>query len=877
MGKTKTNIALCLWNAVKRGHHAFWHWYKSLYRGHAWYVKLLVALASLFVFSIIYALMVNVNFLWLFGKSPKLSTIMHPKTNNASYVISADGVVLSKYYNENRTPVKFEEINKDFFRALIDTEDERFFKHHGVDFGGLVGAAKDFVLHGRARGASTITQQLVKNMFQVRSQYSNGLLGKIPGVGLLVMKSKEWIFATEIEMFNSKQDILTMYANTVDFGNNAFGIKTAARTYYNTTPDSLTVDQCATLVGLLKATYYYNPRSHPANSLKRRNVVLLNMVTHGDLAQDEYNRLKNQPTALQFNPEQPNEGQALYFRDAVYQEMKPWCDNNDVDFYTDGLRIYTTLDTRIQHYAEEAVLEQMEDVQQHFEHRWGSDPCWVDDNGVIPDFDRQVAMRSDTYQVLKARYPNNEDSVWHYMNQPHKVKLFQYVRQGGKVVPGYREVEMSSMDSTRFMLHYMHAGMVAMDPHTGFVKAWVGDVDYNTWKYDKVVAMRQPGSTFKLFVYSAAMERGLTPCDRRRDDYIKLDVFNEEKDSMEQYTPHNANGRFSGEDMTLREAFVRSVNAVAVRVGTELGVEDGPDEVAEVASKMGILSPLVPNKAKHAKPSLCLGGMDVTLKEMVNAYCTVANQGTYHNPILVTRITRLNASGEEEELYNYQDHIDQHQAISERSAFYMQRMLMAGLTDAGSTTQPLNQYIGQYAAGTDFGGKTGTTNNHSDAWFMGVTPNLVAGMWVGGEYRCIHFTSSQGSGGKSALPAVGLFFEKLWGDPALRAQLQGHFPMVGADESTWATCGQVEEIDETDTVTDAYTPSDSLMLNGEEPADEDANADGEGNNPAPVEPGGDEQHHQQAAPAPESDAESRTKSSFGGGASQPKHASKPSL
>ena len=382
--------------AMGRGMRSFWRWYKSIYVGRPWYVKAFSAFASLVVFLVVYSVMVFFNVFWLFGKSPSISSIMNPKTSNASYVYSADGQLLCKFFDENRTPVKYEDISPLFFKALIDTEDERFYDHSGVDFTGMVGAAKDLVVHRRARGASTITQQLVKNMFKVRTEYSTGLLGKIPGLSIVIMKTKEILLAFAIEAKFSKEEIITMYANTVDFGNGAFGIKTAARTYYNTSPDSLSVDQSATLVGLLKATSSYNPKRNPKRSMGRRNVVLHNMVIHGDLDDATYQRLKTEPTALHFTVENATTGRAQYFRNAIDgdEQLKQWREEHNVNFYTDGLKIYTTLDSRMQQHAEDAVLEKMYEIQQRFNQRWGDDPCWVDEQGnEVPGFVESVAKK----------------------------------------------------------------------------------------------------------------------------------------------------------------------------------------------------------------------------------------------------------------------------------------------------------------------------------------------------------------------------------------------------------------------------------------------------------------------------------------------------
>ena len=820
--------------AMCRGIRAFWRWYKSIYVGRPWYVKAFSAFASLVVFLLVYSVMVFFNVFWLFGKSPSISSIMNPKTSNASYVYSADGQLLCKFFDENRSPVKYEEVSPLFFKALIDTEDERFYDHSGVDFAGMMGAAKDLVVHRRARGASTITQQLVKNMFKVRTEYSTGLLGKIPGLSIVIMKTKEILLAFAIEARFSKEEIITMYANTVDFGNGAYGIKTAARTYYNTSPDSLTVDQSATLVGLLKATSNYNPKRNPQRSMKRRNVVLHNMVLHGDLDNATFQRLKNEPTALHFTVENATTGRAQYFRNAIDgdEQLKQWREEHNVNFYTDGLKIYTTLDSRMQQHAEDAVLEKMYEIQQRFNQRWGDDPCWVDEQGnVVPGFVESVAKKTPYYNVLASRYPNHPDSVTYYMNQKREMRMFKYEKRDGKVVASSQIMNISPMDSVAYMLHFMHAGLVAMDPRTGFVKAWVGDIDYKTWQYDKVTSMRQSGSTFKLFVYAAAMEQGLTPCDTELDEVFHWNVYNEDKGVMEDYSPHNANGNCTGNQMSFREAFARSINIVAVRVGKRVGFSN----VRATAETMGIKSPLRPDNANEDKPAMCLGSMDVNLLEMVNGYCTVANYGKHIDPVLVTRIVKTNPHGEEEVIYDYMEEVNANKAISARAAFFMQKLLGAGLTDAGGTSQSLTDYVDPYTSTTDFGGKTGTSNNYSDAGFVGTSPNLVAGVWVGGEYRSIHFTSgSQGQGSRTALPICGKFFEKVWGDPRLRPLVTAKYVGLQVASST-LDCEQV--------VNDEPEEPDSTMVDEEmdeaiiNPDDEPTLTPDEAPTTTPIEPG----------------------------------------
>ena len=742
------------WKFICEMTASFWAWYKSIYKGRPWYVKTVSVLGTLVVLFMLYLGAVDLNLFWLFGKSPGWAEIKEHRTAQASELYSADGVLLGKYFNENRTPVEYKDVAPVFWQALISTEDERFYDHWGVDPLGLIGAAKDAATGRGGRGASTITQQLAKNMFRVRTQYSTGLVGKIPGVKILIMKTKEWITALKLEIYfastkgrkDGKNEILVQYANTVDFGHNAFGIKTASKTYFNTTPDKLTTDQAAVLVGMLKATTYYNPISHPENSLKRRNVVLENMLTHGSIDRTQFDTLKVKPIdCSEFKPEENYDGQAKYFREAVAKYLDAWLDENGLDLYTAGLKIYTTVDSRMQKYAEEAAVKQMKQVQRNFNSHWGSTNPWQDErHNEIKNFIEDIAKRQSYYKFLKNKFNDNQDSIDYYLNKPHKVKVFDYEK-------GEIEKEMSTMDSIRYMVRFMHCSFVAIEPQTAHVKAWVGDIDFNHWKYDKVTAQRQPGSTFKLFVYTEAMEQGLTPCDKRRDEFFSMKVWDEKEKKEVTWSPTNANGYFSGDSMPLRSAFSQSINSVAVRVGQEMGIKN----IIETAKAMGIKSPL------DDAPSLSLGASDVNLLELANAYSTVANEGKAHpEAILVTRI--LDRDGNEV----YVAPNETEQAISVKSAYYMQQMLQSVMRDAGGTGQSLWGYV-RDIRDTQFGGKTGTSNNHSDAWFMGVSPKLVVGAWVGGEYRCIHFrTGALGQGSRTALPICGYFLQSVFNDPA---------------------------------------------------------------------------------------------------------------
>ena len=802
MAQTTTDKHRSTMEYFKKAFIRFCKWYKGLYIGRPWYVKLCTVTMSLILLFISYLIAVDINFLWLFGRSPSMSVIKNPEPNIASELYSADGVMIGKFFNENRTPVKYEEVNPVFWQALIATEDERFYHHFGIDFQGVVAALKDYVVHKDARGASTITQQLVKNMFRVRTQYSTGLLGNIPGLKILIMKSKEWITAVKIESIFTKDEILTMYANTVDFGSNAFGIKTACKTYFGNTPKDLTAEQAAVLVGMLKATTFYNPRINPENAFKRRNVVLNNMLKRGHLSQIAYDTLKAHPISLNYSVESNYDGQANYFRETVAAYLKDWCKENGYDLYNSGLKIYTTLDTRMQKYAEEAALKQMQSVQKNFNNHWGNTNPWQDErHQEIQGFIEDIAQRTVAYKILKQKFGSNTDSIEYWLNQPHKVKLFDY--ENGSI-----EKEMSTMDSIRYMVRFMHCGFVAVEAETGHVKAWVGDLDFDSWKYDKVTAMRQPGSTFKLFVYTEAMNQGLTPCDSRKDEYFSMKVFDKSKNKEVTWAPTNANGYFTGDSMPLKAAFAQSINSIAVKLGQEMGI----NRIAATAHAMGIQSKL------HETPSLALGASDVNLLELVNSYSTVSRNGVYVAPVLVTKIVDRNGT------VVYTSHEEKKSAISAKSAFYMQQLLMGGLREPGATSMTLNRYVSTFRD-TDFGGKTGTSNNHSDAWFVAVSPKLVVGAWVGGEYRCIHFrTGALGQGSRTALPICGLFLESVLKDKQFE-KYRGKFPSQMKDVSiTDFGCASYYHRQDTDSIeidtlmTERIEQFDEVSTNSNQPS-----------------------------------------------------------
>lgn len=721
------------------------------YRGLVWYRKIgNIAITSIVLF-VLYLFIVDINFLWLFGKSPGLSSISKPSQSEASIIYTADGEILGKYFRENRTPVKYEEISPKLIKTLISTEDERFYQHFGIDFQGVFAAIKDMT-KGRSRGASTITQQLVKNMYKTRNMYSTGLFGYIPGLKLVVAKTKEWTTAIKIELFYNKKEILTMYLNTVDFGSNAFGIHTAAKTFFNTTPSKLNYEQSATLVGLLKATTSYSPIAHPKRSKERRNVVLENLYQHKIITRNECDSLKKTAIRLNFSVEQSLDGGALHFRAYLDKYLEDWEKETGYDIYSDGLKIYVAIDSRMQKYAEEAVNKQMRSLQKKFFDHWRGQNPWQDERHQdIVNFVEDIAKKTPYYTSLKKRFDDNQDSITYYLNKKHRTKVFDYKL-------GEKDTTLSVMDSIRYMNHFMHASFVAMEPETGQVKAWVGDINFKYWQYDKVAqSKRQPGSTFKLFVYTAAIENGMSPCDMMTDKPITWTY--QDKGETKNWNPRNANGYCVNYQVTLKNAFAQSINTVAVQLAQKVGIPD----VIKYAHLLGIKTAL------ENQPATCLGASDVSLLELVNSYGTVINEGVYHDPILVTRIE------DKEGNVVYEPKKEQRRVLPYETAWLMTELLKGGLTEPGGTSQALWGWD-IFNKNTDFGGKTGTSSNHSDAWFVGVSPKLIGGSWVGGEHRSVHFrTGELGQGSRTALPIFGSFMEKVLKDEKLK-QYRGKFP-----------------------------------------------------------------------------------------------------
>ncbi|MFV0391430.1 MAG: transglycosylase domain-containing protein [Paludibacteraceae bacterium] len=699
-------------------------------------VNSLLTFLMIFIF---YLLIVDINFLGLFGKSPSLSAIANPPQSLSSEIISSDGKLIGKYFTENRKLVTYNEISPAMINTLISTEDKRYYKHFGIDFQGIFSAAKD-ALSGNPRGASTITQQLVKNMFKTRSQYSTGLIGSLPGFRMLVYKTKEWTTAVKLEIFYSKESILEMYLNTVSFGSNAYGIHTASKTYFNTTPDKLNYEQSAVLVGLLKAITAYNPYLNPERSRDRRNLVISQLAANNYITKAEADSLKQLPLKINYSVEKPNEGVAPYFRNYLTRFLENWGDANGYDIYADGLKIYVTIDSRMQKYAEDAVNKQMRRLQKNFFAHWPGQNPWRDEQGgELKNFIPELTRRSGIYKSLHQQFNGNEDSIQKYLNLPKKMNVFDYN-------DGSKEVLMSSLDSIKYMNHFLHCGFVAMEPDTKYVKAWVGDIDYNYWHYDKVAqSKRQPGSVFKLFVYTAAMIAGKSPCD------IMVDKSFTWGKGKYAWTPRNSGGGYSYSNMTLKRAFAKSTNTIAAQLAKDVGLGN----VSKTAKLLGVKSKL------EEVPTLSLGASDVTLLEMVNSYSTIVGEGMFLAPIVVSKIVDHDGYT----VFEYK--AKPRRVISYENAFLMTEMLKGGITEPGGTSRALWNYD-LMRWDTDFGGKTGTSSNYSDAWYIGVTPKLVGGSWVGAEHRSIHFRSgSMGQGSRTALPIFAYFMEKVLADKEL--------------------------------------------------------------------------------------------------------------
>ena len=731
----------------------------------------------------LYLYTVSIDLFGLYGGMPSLIEVENPENDLSSEIISADGVSLGRYFRYNRSQVQFSELSDDLVNTLVISEDHRFYNHAGLDFPAYLRVFYGLLTFNPQGGGSTITQQLAKNLYTMNPDLSlDGWLsnlGKIPK--RVIQKTKEWIISINLEKNFTKEEIIAMYLNTATFSSNTFGIKVAAETYFNKRQDSLNIQESAVLVGMLQAATFFDPHRNPENSLRKRNEVLYKLYKQGYKikTREQYDSIKALPIELSYNVQNQNEGLAPYFRTVAGNYLMSYCKSKGIDLWNSGLKIYTTIDSRIQKYAEEAVAEHMAKLQKGFVEEWkkrGRNP-WVDDETLaeIPNFLKLRIKKSDTYKNLVEKYGEDNDSIKILLNLKKPMTVFSW--------EGERDTIFSSMDSLNYYVRFLQTGMMAMDPITGDIKAWVGGINHKHFKYDHVKqGTRQPGSTFKPFVYGLAMESGYSPCEKR-DDITPSFII-----PGGTYYPENADGtRGTGAEMTLRQAMARSVNSITAQVMQELGAEN----VVEFAHRLGIESKL------DAVPSLCLGVSDVSVYEMVGAYGTFVNSGIHIKPLFITRIEDKNGNVIE----NFVPKT--HQAINEQTAFKMIYMLRGGIEEEGGTSRGLPREL---KIDNEIGGKTGTTNKASDGWYMGITHNLVTGVWVGGDERSIHFPSWEfGSGTKSARPIWSIFMTKLYADSTTKIT-KGQFkrPASGLDISF--DCGRFEE------------ESDSIIVD-EEPMD----------------------------------------------------------
>ncbi|QCK13806.1 penicillin-binding protein 1A [Mangrovivirga cuniculi] len=675
-----------------------------------------------------------------FGGMPELASLENAYEENslASELYSEDGELLGKYYLQNRSPVTYDKLSPNLVNALKAIEDIRFEDHAGIDLKGTL-AIPVYNLLGKNRGASTITQQLAKNLFRT-NDYEGSLTKDNRLLRRGIAKIKEWIIAVKLERTFTKEEILALYLNTIEYANNTYGIRTAAKYYFDQETDSLTVPQAALFAGILNAPSRYNPKRHPDDALHRRNVVMSQMAKYGFITDEEYDTLRLSDLNLKIVEQTHNDGLAPYFREDARQYLKKWAKENGYDLYRDGLKIYSTINAKMQRYAEEALKEHMTELQKKFiETLRGREP-WVDgDFRVIPNFLESRSKNTAQYRAFVNRYGEGDDSVEIMMNTKVPTTVFTW--------EGEKDTLLSPIDSLSYYKHMLQAGFVAIDPQNGEVKAWVGGNNYKYFQYDHVgQSKRQPGSTFKPFVYTAAIEQGYSPCFEVMDSPYTFHIPGGDPPT---WTPSNAEGKYTNEDMTLRQAMARSVNSITANMMDRVT----PQRVVNIAQQMGIQSDIDP------VPALCLGVSEVTLLELIGAYGTFANLGFWNKPHYITRIEDKNGN------IIHEFTPKSVQALSEETAYVMLHMLKGGVEEEGGTALGLSRDV---RVDNEIGGKTGTTNNASDGWFVGVTADLVGGAWVGGDEPVIHFRSwYYGQGGKTALPIYDKFMKKVYADEEL--------------------------------------------------------------------------------------------------------------
>ena len=709
----------------------------------------------------LFVLAVSGNFLNLFGRMPNLKSLENPRSELASEIYSADGVLLGKYFRENRTPVDFKDLPQNLIDALIATEDVRFEQHSGIDAKSVMRAVTGVLTFSRNGGGSTLTQQVAKVLFRTRGDLNDGTLNGDGKLGLLITKTKEWILAIRLERNYTKREIIRMYFNTVEYGSNAFGINTAAKTFFNKAPKNLSTPEAATLVGIVNAPGRFSPVAHPERSKLRRNWVLRQMNKYGYLDAKGLTEAVRYPIVLHYSVENPSKGLAPYFRAEVVKSLVAWAKETDHDLYADGLKIYTTIDSRMQQYAEKALAEHMTLQQKWFSQQWKGQLPWRDENGkVIPEFLNIAMRRTQRYKSLMNQYDGNRDSVNFYLRRKYKMPVFTW--------QGEKEMLMSPLDSLAYYKRYLQAGFMAMNPLNGQVKAWVGGTNYKFFKFDHVrQGKRQPGSTFKPIVYAAAIDQGYSPCYPRPDVATTFPAVA----GRAAYTPRNFEGSFTGRTFTLRQALARSMNSITAWLVMKLG----PGTIATYAKRLGITSPV------DAVPSMGFGTSDCSIYELCGVYSAFVNKGIHTTPIMVTRIEDKNGNVLREFVPQTKE------VLSEETAFIMTNMLQASTTEPGGTSTILHT---GFKFPYEIGAKTGTTSNYSDAWFMGITPDLVCGMWIGGEDRSIHFRSgAYGQGARAALPLYGLFMQKVYKDKSIGINT-GPFPAPATPLSIEIDCSR---------------------------------------------------------------------------------------
>lgn len=682
------------------------------------------------------------------GHMPSFNDLENPESNLATEIISSDGEIIGKFYNENRSSITYDELPKHLVDALVATEDERFYEHSGIDARGTLRAITSL---GTSGGASTLSQQLAKQLF-----HGEGSSNKIMR---LFQKVKEWIIAIRLERQYTKNEIIAMYFNVYDFNNYAVGIRSAAKTYFNKSPKDLTIQESAMLVGMFKNSSLYNPVRNLQGVKNRRNVVLQQMEKSDIITEVQREKLSELPIVLDFKLQTHKEGLATYFREYLREFMKGWVrenkkpDGSDYDIYRDGLKIYTTIDSRMQQYAEEAVYAHMANLQEEF-----FDQAKTNKNAPFIKISEQeteslmnrARKNSERWRIMKAE-GKGEDEILKSFAVKTKMRVFSW--------KGERDTVMTPNDSIRYYKHFLQSGVMSMDPETGYVKAWVGGINYKHFQYDHVKqGARQVGSTFKPFVYATAIEQqGYSPCDSIID--APFTIPKGRHNVTETWTPKNSNSEYRGM-ITLKKALALSINTVSAKLIDRVG----PEAVVELTKKLGVKSDI------PAQPSIALGAVEITVHDMVAAYGTFANQGIYIKPEVITKIEDKNGN------ILYQTMPESHDVLNKDIAYAVVKLL-EGVTESGSGARlrtegggfGYNRVTGYpYALRNPIAGKTGTTQNQSDGWFVGMVPNLVTGVWVGNDDRSAHFKSiTFGQGATMALPIFGMYMKKCYEDKTL--------------------------------------------------------------------------------------------------------------